>query len=195
MSHHSTGPTSATVAQTLFRVALGGVLVAHGSQKLFGWFGGGGIEGTSKGMHAMGFRPGRPNAVLAGMGEAGAGVASRWDWPRPRPVPWRRPRWELRSMSTLPTAFSRRTAGWNIRQCWVSRRHRSRLEGPVADPSTRSPTTFSTNDGCGWPLSRRFPPLSVYRSTVEATPSLRTRRRRYPQLLRIPIQPTRARST
>jgi len=71
------GETSAavTAAQTLFRVALGGVLVAHGSQKLFGWFGGGGVEGTAKGMHAMGFRPATQNAVLAGLGEAGSGAA------------------------------------------------------------------------------------------------------------------------
>lgn len=75
MSHARTSPEAAAVAQTLFRVALGGVLIAHGSQKLFGWFGGGGIEGTSKGMHAMGFRPAKPSAVLAGIGEAGAGAA------------------------------------------------------------------------------------------------------------------------
>jgi putative oxidoreductase len=75
MSHETTSSTAATAAQTIFRVALGGVLVAHGSQKLFGWFGGGGLEGTSKGMHAMGFRPAKASAVLAGIGEAGAGVA------------------------------------------------------------------------------------------------------------------------
>ncbi|PPF87798.1 DoxX family protein [Subtercola sp. Z020] len=69
-------PTPAAVVwTTVFRVALGSVLVAHGSQKLFGWFGGGGVEGTAKGMHAMGFRPGKPHAVLAGLGEAGAGAA------------------------------------------------------------------------------------------------------------------------
>ena len=73
MSRSTTSPEAAAAAQTLFRVALGGVLVAHGSQKLFGWFGGGGIEGTSKGMHAMGFRPAKPSAI--GVGEAGAGVA------------------------------------------------------------------------------------------------------------------------
>jgi putative oxidoreductase len=75
MSHETTSSTAATAAQTIFRVALGGVLMAHGSQKLFGWFGGGGLEGTSKGMHAMGFRPAKPSAVLAGVGEAGAGLA------------------------------------------------------------------------------------------------------------------------
>ncbi|HSU70730.1 MAG TPA: DoxX family protein [Micrococcaceae bacterium] len=74
MSHH-TSSLAATASKTLFRVGLGSVLVAHGSQKLFGWFGGGGIEGTSKGMHAMGFRPAKPSAVLAGLGEAGAGFA------------------------------------------------------------------------------------------------------------------------
>ena len=78
MSRTSTSPVApvaATAAQTIFRVGLGGVLFAHGTQKLFGWFGGGGIEGTSKGMHAMGFRPAKPSAVLAGLGEAGAGLA------------------------------------------------------------------------------------------------------------------------
>lgn len=74
MSRHAHTPVAATTAQTLFRVALGGVLVAHGSQKLFGWFGGGGIEGTSQGMDAMGFRPAKTSAVLAGLGEAGAGL-------------------------------------------------------------------------------------------------------------------------
>ena len=75
MSSLTTSPTAAAAAQTLFRVALGGVLIAHGSQKLFGWFGGGGIEGTSQGMHAMGFRPAKQSAILAGVGEAGAGLA------------------------------------------------------------------------------------------------------------------------
>lgn len=66
---------SAVAAKTLVRLAVGTVLVAHGSQKLFGLFGGGGIEGTSKVMHSIGFRPGRLNAVLAGLGEAGSGAA------------------------------------------------------------------------------------------------------------------------
>lgn len=56
------------------RVGLGGTLVAHGAQKLFGSFGGGGIEGTAGAMHAMGFRPGRQNAVVAGLSEAAGGA-------------------------------------------------------------------------------------------------------------------------
>ncbi|MDI3418671.1 DoxX family protein [Streptomyces luteolus] len=56
------------------RLGTGGVLVAHGTQKLFGWFGGGGIDGTARGMEAMGFRPARPSAVAAGLGEAGGGA-------------------------------------------------------------------------------------------------------------------------
>lgn len=75
MSQENVTPAATTAARTLFRAALGGVLVAHGSQKLFGWFGGGGIEETSKGMHAMGFRPAKTSAMLAGLGEAGAGLA------------------------------------------------------------------------------------------------------------------------
>ncbi|WP_432521572.1 DoxX family protein [Kineococcus sp. SYSU DK006] len=56
------------------RLGIGGTLVAHGAQKLFGAFGGGGIEGTAGAMHAMGFRPGKRNAVVAGASEAGGGV-------------------------------------------------------------------------------------------------------------------------
>ncbi|NBE56909.1 DoxX family protein [Streptomyces boluensis] len=56
------------------RLGTGAVLVAHGSQKLFGWFGGGGLDGTAQAMEAMGFRPGRQSALAAGLGEAGGGV-------------------------------------------------------------------------------------------------------------------------
>lgn len=56
------------------RVGVGGTLVAHGTQKLFGWFGGGGIPGTTGAMQAMGFLPAKPSAVMAGLGEAGGGT-------------------------------------------------------------------------------------------------------------------------
>ncbi|MFE5538330.1 DoxX family protein [Streptomyces sp. NPDC056485] len=56
------------------RLGAGGVLLAHGSQKLFGWFGGAGIEGTARAMEHMGFTPGRESAIAAGLGEAGGGA-------------------------------------------------------------------------------------------------------------------------
>ncbi|MEW2544370.1 DoxX family protein [Streptomyces sp. NPDC047002] len=56
------------------RLGTGAVLAAHGAQKLFGWFGGGGLEGTAQAMESMGFKPGRQNALAAGLGEAGGGV-------------------------------------------------------------------------------------------------------------------------
>jgi putative oxidoreductase len=71
----SSTTSAAQVAQTLFRIALGSTLVAHGSQKLFGWFGGSGLEATATAMNAMGFRPAKAHAVLSGVGEAGAGAA------------------------------------------------------------------------------------------------------------------------
>jgi len=48
--------------------------VAHGTQKLFGWFGGHGLDGTGAFFESVGFTPGRVNAVLAGLGEAGGGA-------------------------------------------------------------------------------------------------------------------------
>jgi putative oxidoreductase len=57
------------------RLGVGGALVAHGTQKLFGWFGGYGPEGTGQWMASMGFKgEGRTNAILAGLGEAGGGA-------------------------------------------------------------------------------------------------------------------------
>ncbi|MEU9923895.1 DoxX family protein [Streptomyces griseoluteus] len=56
------------------RLGTGGVLAAHGAQKLLGWFGGGGIEGTGKFMESMGFRPGKASAIASGSAELGGGV-------------------------------------------------------------------------------------------------------------------------
>lgn len=58
----------------VLRIVLGLVLVGHGSQKLFGMFGGPGLDGAAAFFHALGFRPGKPMAVVAGASEAGAGV-------------------------------------------------------------------------------------------------------------------------
>ncbi|MGV9286113.1 DoxX family protein [Streptomyces sp. NPDC003719] len=58
----------------LLRLGTGGVLAAHGAQKLLGWFGGGGLEGTGKAMESMGYTPGRASATAAGLAEAGGGV-------------------------------------------------------------------------------------------------------------------------
>ena len=56
------------------RLGVGGVLMAHGAQKLFGFFGGKGIEGTAAAMESMGFEPGRESAIAAGLGETGGGA-------------------------------------------------------------------------------------------------------------------------
>ena len=56
------------------RVGVGGTLAAHGVQKLFGWFGGGGLDGTGGFFDSVGFTPGRTNAMIAGAAEAGGGA-------------------------------------------------------------------------------------------------------------------------
>jgi putative oxidoreductase len=62
------------VAFLLVRLILGLGLAAHGSQKLFGWFGGDGIAGTGGFFEAIGFRPGRLFALMAGLGETAGGL-------------------------------------------------------------------------------------------------------------------------
>src|SRR6184192_2026996 len=58
----------------ILRVVVGALFVGHGTQKLFGWFGGGGPEGTGAFYHKVGFQPGVPLAILAGATEAGGGL-------------------------------------------------------------------------------------------------------------------------
>jgi putative oxidoreductase len=56
------------------RLVVGALFVGHGTQKLFGWFGGGGVRGTSDMMESLGYRPGRVHAALAGLGETTGGA-------------------------------------------------------------------------------------------------------------------------
>ena len=58
----------------LARLTLGVLMAAHGSQKLFGWFGGYGLEGTGGFFEGLGFRPGRLFAAAAAVSEVGGGV-------------------------------------------------------------------------------------------------------------------------
>jgi putative oxidoreductase len=58
----------------ILRVTIGLTLAAHGAQKLFGWFGGPGLEQAGQAFDAIGFKPGRRHAMLAGLVEIGAGV-------------------------------------------------------------------------------------------------------------------------
>ena len=58
----------------LARLVIGIALAAHGSQKLFGWYGGYGIKGTGGFMESLGFRPGALFATLAGLSEFFGGL-------------------------------------------------------------------------------------------------------------------------
>src|SRR5690349_7002031 len=58
----------------LARVVFGLVMAAHGSQKLFGWFGGHGLAGTGGFFESLGFRPGRFFAMAAGTSELVGGL-------------------------------------------------------------------------------------------------------------------------
>ena len=57
------------------RVPVGVILMAHGAQKLFGWFGGYGLEATGQWMASIGFNPGLVMALLAGSAEFFGGIA------------------------------------------------------------------------------------------------------------------------
>ncbi len=56
------------------RVVTGMLMAGHGSQKLFGWFGGHGIEGTTRFINSLGLRPAKSWAFVAGTSEFGSGL-------------------------------------------------------------------------------------------------------------------------
>jgi putative oxidoreductase len=59
---------------TLLRVIVGALFFGHGTQKLKGWFGGHGLEGTAGFFETLGLRPGKRHATAAGAAEAGGGA-------------------------------------------------------------------------------------------------------------------------
>src|SRR6202034_1336020 len=62
------------IALLASRTVLGGYLAAHGAQKLFGTFGGHGLEPTAAGFERLGLRPSGVTATAAGLSELGGGL-------------------------------------------------------------------------------------------------------------------------
>ncbi|MGF9700127.1 DoxX family protein [Paenibacillus sp. MABNR03] len=62
------------VGLLLIRLVIGLSFMAHGAQKLFGWFGGYGIKGTGGWFESMGMKRGALVALLAGLAEFGGGL-------------------------------------------------------------------------------------------------------------------------
>ena len=64
-----------SLGRVFLRATLGSLFVGHGTQKLFGWFGGHGIDGTAGFFEGtLGLRPGKRHATAAGATEALGGA-------------------------------------------------------------------------------------------------------------------------
>lgn len=72
---HTLLKSNAGIGALFLRVPVGIILTAHGAQKLFGWFGGYGLEGTGQWMASIGLEPGFLMALLAGAAEFFGGLA------------------------------------------------------------------------------------------------------------------------
>ncbi len=71
----SLATTRAGFGLTILRVLVGITFMAHGSQKLFGWFGGYGLAGVAQWMESIGLAPGYLMALMAGSAEFFGGLA------------------------------------------------------------------------------------------------------------------------
>jgi putative oxidoreductase len=67
-------PTAVDLGLLVLRVGVGLPFALHGFQKLFGWFGGGGLQRSAAWFASLGFGRGRVAAVLAGTGEIAGGL-------------------------------------------------------------------------------------------------------------------------
>jgi putative oxidoreductase len=66
--------SDSSLSLLILRITIAIVFMAHGSQKLFSWFGGYGLEGTGQWMESIGLSPGYLMALLAGSGEFFGGL-------------------------------------------------------------------------------------------------------------------------
>jgi putative oxidoreductase len=64
----------------ILRLVVGLLFMGHGAQKLFGFAGGGGPDRTGSQFDGIGLRPGRRNALLAGLGEFCGGLLLLLGW-------------------------------------------------------------------------------------------------------------------
>lgn len=126
MTCHKTCVDRKDLGLLVLRVGTGGVLAAHGAQKLLGWFGGGGLSATTAGMEAMGFAPPKASALAAGVGEAGGGVLLALGLATPVGGAAAAGTMAARSRCTRPTASSRRAAATSTRPSSASSRRDSR---------------------------------------------------------------------
>ena len=62
------------VGRLLLRGVVGPLFIGHGTQKLKGWFGGPGIEGTTGMMESLDLHPPRRHAIAAGAAETAGGA-------------------------------------------------------------------------------------------------------------------------
>lgn len=62
------------IGRLMLRATVGGFFVGHGTQKLFGLFDGEGLNATAGAFESMGIRPGKVQAIAAGVGETAGGV-------------------------------------------------------------------------------------------------------------------------
>jgi putative oxidoreductase len=63
-----------SVGRAILRAIVGALFVGHGTQKLFGWFGGGGPEATAQTMEKLELQPPKAHALAAGAAEAVGGA-------------------------------------------------------------------------------------------------------------------------
>jgi putative oxidoreductase len=104
------------LARLVLRLTVGTLLAGHGSQKLFGWFGGPGLKGTHGFMEALGMRPGQVWGTMAAVSEFCGGLFTALGFLNPlgpvmaagtmavaiRRAHWGKPIWNMQGGAEFP---------------------------------------------------------------------------------------------
>jgi putative oxidoreductase len=66
------------LALVILRAIVGSLMLGHGAQNLFGWWGGYSLDGTSAWLESMGLRPAGPGPSWLGAPSSVAGCCRSW---------------------------------------------------------------------------------------------------------------------
>lgn len=143
------GPAAIDTGLLLLRVLVGVGLSLHGFQKLFGWFGGGGLEGTGAWFRSLGFGDGRTAALAAGGSEVAGGLGLAVGLLTPVAAAA-----VIGTMTTAGLVNNADNGFWSVRKGWELNGYLIVVGWAVA---TAGPGAFSLDAVIGWRLHGVLP--------------------------------------
>jgi putative oxidoreductase len=137
--------TDVSVGLLILRVLVGVPFAMHGCQKLFGWFGGGGFDGTATWFAGLGFGDGRLATLMAGISEITGGLGLALGLLTPLPAAAM-----IGTMTTAGLVNNAENGFWSAKKGWELNGYLVVVAWAVA---TTGPGRFSLDHALGFGLA------------------------------------------